>query len=196
MTKPFATRVTVIAAVTLGVFILSGCSTPGMPNQGAATATPRAAGDQGEKSSVKGARITVPCDSLVKPTQLTAINPNLEPAPHYTPAKDSHAETIVGLDGLACEWRDRKTGQTVEVAVAHLPDAAITTLKNETITVSKPVPTYGAWPQIEGYFHKTDGVGIATVFRGPYWIESSSTAYFEPGDAQLMAEAVLEALPM
>jgi len=127
--------------------------------------------------------------------QLSAINPSYTPTPGYQPAPGSHAEKIVSFDGLACAWLNHKDGQTFEVAVAQLPEAAITSLKNEAITVSSPVPTYGLWPQIEGYFKKTGKSGVATIFQGTYWIETSSTTYFEPGDAQLIAEAVLKSLP-
>jgi hypothetical protein len=196
-------RFHMIVAVVFVVATLSGCSNPTGPTQKTAADAPgdstnrtgSTTNDSDGGTSVKGTRITLPCDLLITPKQLSTINPSLTPAPGYHPAKGSHAETIIGLDGLVCAWLDNKNNQTVEVAVAQLPDAAITTLKNETITVSKAVPTYGAWPTIEGYFQKTDGTGVATVFRGPYWIETSSTAYFEPGDAQLVTDAVLKALP-
>ena len=60
---------------------------------------------------------------------------------------------------------------------------------------SKPVPTYGTPPEVEGYFAQAGGTGEAQVFPGPYWIVVDSVALFEPGDAQQLVAAVLRQPP-
>ena len=53
------------------------------------------------------------------------------------------------------------------------------------------VPTYGE----EAYFSVgDDGIGVAQVFQGPYWIVAASPVFFEPGDATEIVQSVIDAL--
>ena len=53
------------------------------------------------------------------------------------------------------------------------------------------MPTYSSTPEIEGFFTVEAGSGQVQVFTGTYWVTLSSPAFYEPGDAQTLVEAVL-----
>ena len=55
------------------------------------------------------------------------------------------------------------------------------------------MPTYGA-PPVEGYFQVIEQEGEAQVFTGSYWITLRAISFFEPGDAEQLAEAAIERL--
>jgi hypothetical protein len=98
-----------------------------------------------------------------------------------------------GFDGLVCGWSSTD-GATFEVAVAHLDADVIEDLKNATYQGSSAVPTYGKPPAIEGYFTTDAGQGVADVFVDEFWIETTGSAYVEPGDPAPLIAAAIAAL--
>ena len=97
--------------------------------------------------------------------------------------------------GTACGYLNQTSGEVIEIGVATPTEAAGETRRNNAAMSSKPVPTYGTPPDVEGYFINAGGSGEAQVFHGPYWIVIDSAALFEPGDAQQLVAAVLANLP-
>ncbi len=119
------------------------------------------------------------------------FNPNFVLRASFAPEAGSQAERIVGSDGVACQWENQSSGETIVVAVAQLAQIDLDTLKNELVMSSNAVPTYGD----EGYFDVVDGRGEAEVFSGNYWIVATSPAFLEPGDAVMIVEQAISALP-
>jgi hypothetical protein len=95
---------------------------------------------------------------------------------------------------VSCAWKNQTSGQVVQVAVAKPPASQLEGLKNAAITTSKPVPTYGVPPQVEGYFEPGTS-GQVQIFRGSYWVVAESGAFFEPGDAAPLMQSVLGNIP-
>jgi hypothetical protein len=135
------------------------------------------------------------CDTILSPSQLYSFNPNFGADPDYSPASGSLPATIVGDKGVSCGWLNQSSGDKLQVAIAELPSAQLTTLKNAAIGSSNPVPTYGVPPQVEGYFTMRGNTGEVQAFTGNYWVVSMSTAYQEPGDAAPVMQSVLQNLP-
>ena len=131
------------------------------------------------------------CDTLVSPDAMYAYNPNFGLVDDWQPESGSAAADAVALDGVACQWLNQTSADTIDLSVASLDDDAIEALKNESVEESTMVPTYGD----EAYFEVEDGVGTAIVFDGNYWLVASSTYFFEPGDATEIVESALSALP-
>ena len=77
----------------------------------------------------------------------------------------------------------------IDISVANLPATALTALRDELAASSTLVPTYG----VEGYFRVADGVGEAQAIDDPFWIVSVSTAFTEPGEAEPIMAAAIEA---
>lgn len=158
------------------------------PTDSAPSATPTPT--ETEPAATEDTPVEIECSTLVSDQVIYDFNPNFGAQPDFTPAPGSDPETILGREGVACEWVNGTSGETMIVAVANLPTSELDALKNDLIMTSNPVPTYG----VEGYFQVTAGVGEAVAFSGPYWIVGESTAFFEPGDASTIMEAAIAAL--
>jgi hypothetical protein len=130
------------------------------------------------------------CDELVTAEELSAVHPDFAADPGYAPSPGSDAEVIATLEGVTCGWIDPATGQTIEIAVAHLVPDDIEALQNRLVLTSHSVPTYGG----VDYFEKSGTTGIANVFEGDYWIVADSPTFYEPGDAAPLISAVKAAL--
>ena len=184
-----------LGAVTL--IALAGCmpsdSAPTPAANGptaAASSTPSASPIPSASPSandIDGIPMTMGCSELVSAQAMYDYNPNFSLKSNYTPAPGSLPARVAEQRGVACAWVNQTSGEIIELAVANLPADHSTRLKNDLVTSSKSVPTYN----VEGYFTVNSGVGEAQAFADPYWIVSSSKAYFEPGDAApIMAAAI------
>ena len=134
------------------------------------------------------------CDQVVTADQLYAYNPNFGVDPDYAAEGGSLEKKIVDWKGVSCGWLNQTSKEVIQIAVAKPPVDVMESLKNAAITDSKPVPTYGVPPQVEGYF-KPGKTGQVQIFRGPYWIVAESTTFFEPGDAAPLMQNVLGNVP-
>jgi hypothetical protein len=118
-------------------------------------------------------------------------NSNISLTDGITPESGTDAAKIVDdYQGIACRWVNDSSGEYIDVAVAHLRDDTLETLKNDLVTTSNSVPTYG----VEGYFIVDGSVGHGDAFSDPYWISIDSDYFLEPGDATQLFESVISAL--
>jgi hypothetical protein len=139
----------------------------------------------------KGTPIELTCDELITPQAMYDYNSNFSLTDDYTPAAKTDAATIVDdYQGIACRWVNDSSGETIDVAVAHLEDYTLETLKNGLVKDSTSVPTYS----VEGYFEVAGGVGQADAFSDPYWISAESDYFLEPGDAAPIVSTVIDSL--
>lgn len=164
-----------------------GTSTATAPT---APAAPSAAPEPGPSQPPTAIPVTITCDQLVDAQAMYDFNPNFSLLADYAPASGSLGAQAVEQEGIACGWVNQTSGETIEISVAQLPDAELTTLKNDLVMSSNSVPTY----DVEGYFEVESGVGAAQAFPDPYWLTASSTYFFEPGDAQPLIAAAITAL--
>lgn len=137
-----------------------------------------------------GTPVTVSCDELVSAQTMYDYNSNFGLLSDFTPAVGTLAASIVADSGVACRWVNQTSGETIDVAVANPPKAQLTARKNELVTSSNSVPTYG----VEGYFQVNGEIGEAEAFSDPYWIVVTSNYFGEPGDATPIVRAVIDAL--
>lgn len=180
----------------LAVALLAGCvpqskgtaeqPTPATLATSTASATPTPT-PTASASDVDGIPMSIPCTELITPQAMYDYNPNFGLEAGHQPVSGSLAAAVLKQNGVACSWINQTSGQRIEIAVAKLPEAHSTALKNELVTTSHSVPTY----RVEGYFTLNGSVGEAQAFPDPYWVVATSTAFFEPGDvAPLMASAI------
>lgn len=134
--------------------------------------------------------MTITCDQLVSAQAMYDYNSNFTPKPGYSPSAGSLAAQVARQNGVTCGWVNQTSGEVIEIAVANLPEAHLTDLKNTLVTTSNSVPTYG----VEGYFNLNGSTGEAQAFSDPYWIVATSTAFFEPGDAEPLVKDAIAAL--
>jgi hypothetical protein len=201
--SPFRVRPSGLALVAAAsAALLAGCA-PGPADatatdapSGAATAAASAtATSEPTETAEPATPFAIDCDALVTPDQLYAFNPNFGTDPGYEPSAANVVLVVEEDQGTACGYLNQTSGEVIEIAVATPTDAVGETRRNAAATSSKPVPTYGTPPDVEGYFLQAGGTGQAQVFHGPYWIVVDSAAIFEPGDAQQLVTAVLGNLP-
>lgn len=185
-------------AVAASALVLAGCAEPApAPAEPTAQATgePGAtvAPGEGEAPAEEPTPFEIDCAVLLSPDDVYAYNPNLGTAPDYEPAADG-AIGIAEEEGTTCGLLNQTSGALVEFGVATPPEGALEARKNDAALGSKPVPTYGTPPEVEGYFAVSGEHGEAQVFSGPYWIVVDSVDFVEPGDAQVLVAAILENL--
>lgn len=185
-----------LAVGFLGLALLSGCvpSAPEPEPTGTASSTPSGSASASPTPTPTPTEEIIPfsadCTALLTPAVVYDFDPNYSPAGAFTPAAGSVAAEAIAAGGVACRWVHGTTGQTLDVAVAHLSPAAATARKNDLVTTSNSVPTYG----VEGYFRVVDGAGEAQAFPDPYWVSIVSAGFAEPGDATPLMDAVIAAL--
>ena len=181
------------------VALLSGCTgeAPEPTETAAPTAAPGSptAAPEPTETAEPPVPFAIECDQLVTADQLYAFNPNFGTDPGYEPSAAAVVTVVEKDGGTACGYLNQTSGELIEIAVATPTEAAGETRRNDAAMTSKPVPTYGTPPDIEGYFNQAGGAGEAQVFHGPYWIVIDSPALFEPGDAQQLVSSVLANLP-
>jgi len=177
------------AVIALGVMLAACTSNPVQPIPEPALPTAQPGTQVPENPEIvpepvpTGIPVDIPCEQLITPEQLASINPTFAVDATYTVAPGSLAESITELHGVSCGWVDQSSGETIEAAVAHLEPADIERRKNEAVTRSNMVPTYNPNAD-EGYFFNDGSAGTADVFVGDYWIVTTSSFFFEPGDAE------------
>jgi hypothetical protein len=182
-----------LAAASVALAVLAGCT----PTEPVPTAQPTTEPTPSETPSSEptdqpiGTPVGKSCDQLVSPDTLYIYNPNFGPVDDFTPTAGTPAASALDYAGVACRWQNETNGQAIDVSVAQLDDDTLEALKNAAYTDSQMVPTYGE----EAYFSVgDDGIGVAQVFQGPYWIVAASPVFFEPGDATEIVQSVIDAL--
>lgn len=191
-----ALRPLAVTAALLASLTLAGCapaetpvpaaSGPAVPKETpASTQTPAPA-----DPAITSEPIDIGCDALLTLDDMYAYNPNVSFVDDSTPKVDSTASEIAAMEGLTCQWANNSSNATIDVAVARLSDDELTELKNRASAESTTVSTYGA-PPVEGFFTVTDHTGEAQAFTGSYWVTLESVDFFEPGDVEQLAEAVI-----
>jgi hypothetical protein len=194
---PAARRRTIapLSVAALALVLLAGC-TPAPEPTASGPQGPNPSGDpSGEPAPTLTAQpvgepIDVTCDELVSPETIYEFNPNFVSV-DFEPADGSVAASALEYSGIACRWQNQTSGDSIDLSVASLDDDTITALKNAAFEDSEMVPTYGE----EAYFGVNGQVGSAQVFQGRYWIVAESPAFFEPGDATVIVESAIAALP-
>ncbi|MFB9642767.1 iron ABC transporter ATP-binding protein [Agromyces lapidis] len=182
-------------AVAASALVLAGCAAPASPTDEPSASATDPAGEPGasEAPAEPPVPFEIACDELLSADDVYAFNPNFGAAPGYEPAADG----ALGIDeeaGTACGLLNQTSGALIEFGVATPPEGALEQRKNDAALASKPVPTYGTPPEVEGYFTVAGEHGEAQVFSGPYWIVVDSVDFVEPGDAQVLVSSILENL--
>ena len=200
---PLLRRALVVGAAAGLVLALAGCvgGTPDPTDTGSpspsttrsATATPSATPTS--TPTPTGTPVALTCEQLITAEQVYDFNPNYGTDPGYKPASGTLPAKVAAQNGRTCSLLNQTSGETVEIAVAQPASSTLTSFKNAAITDSQPVPTYGVPPQVEGYFTVDDGVGVAQIFQGSYWVVIRSSVMLEPGDAAPIAADVQGNLP-
>lgn len=192
-------RHVLVSAVAVAVLLLTACvqeppaaepseSAPAPSPSSTSDATPPAQTSTPEPTVYPG--VDVACDSLISAQVMYDYNSNYNLIGEIAPDAGSLAASVTERNGKTCRWINASSNLTIDLAVARIPEPALTTLQNETLESSNPVPTYG----VEGYFALDGAIGQAQAFAGEYWLVLESPYFAEPGDAAPLMKAVVESL--
>jgi hypothetical protein len=195
----FRSQLLILPLSALAILGLAGCAPTATSSTDAPTSTPSATATvpptpsptaSAAASDIDGIPMTIGCRDLISDQAIYDYNPNFSLKADYAPVSGGLAASVARQNGLACAWVNQTSGELIELAVANLPAAHSTRLKNDLVSSSKSVPTYG----VEGYFRVNSGSGEAQAFADPYWIVAVSTGFFEPGDAAPIVAAAVKSL--
>ncbi len=149
------------------------------------TGSPSAAPDDNPVETPVGTPITLSCEQLVSAQAIYDFNPNFGLLSEFTPATGSLAATAVAENGLACQWINQTSRETIQIAVADLPAPRLAEL---ALTASSGEAISGIGDQ--AYFAN----GAAQVFEGPYWVAAESAVFVTWDDAAPLVQAALASL--
>lgn len=190
--------ITAVAIALVGTAALAGCTedqaTPAASGSASSSATtgttPSARSSATATPKPVGSPVDIACDLLVPQSVFTAYGQTFTLLPDATPKKNSPAADIAAQRGDVCIWQNGAGDVTITLAVADLPDAPLTKLKDSLFEDSNSVPTY----TVEGYFDAPGGLGRADAFVDPYWVNVESTMFTEPGTVQPIVDSVRSVL--
>lgn len=180
------------------VLLLSGCvpigtdgsnpvetgaptSTPSGTPTGSATAEP----DDNPVGTPVGTPITLTCEQLVNAQAIYDFNPNFGLLGGFTPAAGSLAAIAVAENGLACQWINQTSGETIQIAVADLPAPRIGELAS-TASSGEAIGGVGD----RAFFAN----GTAQVFDNSFWVAAESTVFVTWDDAAPLVQDAVASL--
>jgi hypothetical protein len=117
------------------------------------------------------------------------FNPNFGLDPSFAPQQGSPAALAITNGGTACNWINQTSGDALTLSVAH-PAAA----QLASIEATAARGTAGSGLGDSSYFSSSGGVGRVDVFRGGYWLVTTSDLYSAAADAASLVNAALGAL--
>jgi len=162
-----------------------GTGTPTTTPSGIPTGPATAAPDDNPVKTPVGTSIPLTCEQLVSAQAIYDFNPNFGLLGGFTPAAGSLAATAVAESGLACQWINQTSGETIQIAVADLPSPRISELAS---TASSDEAIGGVGDR--AYFAN----GAAQVFDGSFWVAAESTVFVTWDDAAPLVQAALASL--
>ena len=177
-------RAPLLLAVPVALLLLAGCvptdnpgpsgsSTPSPSRSASPSASPSPTPDPTEAPADTSEPVTIGCNDLISRDQMYAFSPQFVLLDTFSPGSGSLAAEAVADEGLACRWVNETSGETIDVAVAHLLEPALAEKK----------------ASIQA-FSKSGDAGVAQAVTGPFWVSAVSVVFFEAGDAaQLMDDA-------
>ena len=159
--------ITATAIAVVGALALVGCTGDGPGGTASSSASAGPGSSRTASPTPIGSPVAIPCATLVPSTVFDTYGRTFTLHGGAAPEKGSTAAVIVEQRGEACVWTDSADDATVTVAVASLPAANLTRLKDTLFESSHSVPTYS----VEGYFIVRAGTGRADEFVDPYWVK-------------------------
>lgn len=153
---------------------------PAAPTSAAPTSSATPTATPSATASTIGTPVSFACDDLITDQQIYEYNPNFSLDDDWAPASGSRQAQAVSYRGVACSWVNESSKQRINVSVADLDAATLSSLKKKA--KAGEVTSYG-------YFVLDGETGRADAFTGDYWITVDSKAFFASDDpAPLVAD--------
>jgi hypothetical protein len=209
MTSPGTPRLTITVVAALALLTLTGCVLTGCvghpdakPSSGhnvasarpSATATPSANSPTPTPTPTASApsaaiAVSVNCSALISAQQMYEFNPNFGLDASFAPKSGTSAAKAVADKGVACNWTNQTSGDTVTFSVAKPGAAALGSLKS-----AASAGTAASGLGEAAWFSAAAGSGTLTVFKGEYWLTAVSVYFGAASDATDLTSDALAAL--
>ncbi|CAN5198443.1 hypothetical protein BH09ACT3_BH09ACT3_09630 [soil metagenome] len=188
-----STRIGALAAASaVLVAVMSGCAVreeiPTGPNPGPAVPTSNPSITPTVPAG--GTTLDVSCVELVSAQTVYDFNPNYGLIDGFSPAAGTPQAQAIRDGGVACEWMNQTSGDTI-VLGASSPGVTVLADLKESAASGTPVAGVGE----AAYFSSKDGIGRVDAFDAENWVVVSSRAFGAAEDAQTFVVSALKALP-
>ena len=198
MRTPLHTVLPVLLVGALAITALSGCTPEPKPSASASSsprassspsASPDAASPSPSAAAGTGTPVAIACDTLVSRQTMYDFNPNFGLDDAFSPKSGTPAATAKADKGVACNWLNQTSGDTVTIAVAQ-PSADELAMIAATAAKGTAVSGLGS----SAYFSSAGQVGRVDVFDGRYWLVATSVYFSTADDARALVTSAVGAL--
>ncbi len=170
--------------------ITTTTASPDASNSPSATATsPSPSPSATVAAPASGKPVAIGCNTLVSAQTMYDFNPNFGLDATFAPKSGSAAATAIADKGVACNWLNQTSRDTITVSVARPGVTALDQLK-ATAATGTASSGYGD----AAYFSTSGIVGRVDVFRGEYWLSATSVYFASTADAGPLLTSALGAL--
>lgn len=129
-------------------------------------------------------------DLILTEAQVATWQPGFSPIAGYEPKPGTVGARLTAHRGKSLGWMSGSSSDSLEVVVA--------TPSGRTLIRAKKAASVGTEANHAGfeaaYFSVVDGIGIAQMFQGRYWIEVSSSKFRSGDDAREIYGTVMRNL--
>jgi hypothetical protein len=153
------------------------------------SATPTTGPTPTATAGTQAQSVTIACGTLVSAQTMYNFNPNFGLDSTFRPAGGTPAATAVADQGVACNWTNQSSGDTVTIAAVRPGSVALATLK-AAAAGGTPVSGLGE----SAYFASSGGRGRVDAFTGAYWVVATSVFFSTGADAKDLVSAALSQL--
>ena len=136
-----------------------------------------------------GKPVTIGCNSLISAQAMYDFNTNFGLDTGFMPRAGSAAAIAVADGGVACNWINQTSGDTVTFSVARPGTDKLLALKS---TAASGTPVSGVGDA--AYFRTVSGSGRVDVFSGDYWLVGTSVYFSSASEAAHLLKVALGAL--
>lgn len=196
MNRPTAPIRTIAMAIALGTgLVLAGCAqTPTRTPTPTPTSTPTRTPTSSPSSTTPAPDPTaLTCDDILPVSVLdSALGESFALNTAFVPQTGSAGAEIAGAGGTACEWTDG-SGATVVVAAGEPGSSVIEAAKSEASRAGTATDVFGA--SLTAYVSGDGGSTIDVFSEGGAWVQTTSSLYSSPSDAESIIDQILQELP-
>lgn len=205
MTSPATTRITVAVVAALTALTLAGCvgksdAKPSGPASAsvrpsashsprASSATPSPTPTPSATAGTPATAVSVKCADLISAQQMYDFNPNFGLDTSFAPKAGTNAATAVSNKGIACNWTNQTSSETITFSAARPGSTLFASLKSSAAAGAAPGGLGDA-----AWFAAAGDTGTLQVFRGGYWLTATSVYFGSAADASDLTNAALSAL--
>ncbi len=199
MIRTLSVRSALVGLSVVVTVSLSGCLSPGSdilptmppsspePTQ-SHSGSPTPAPSDTVAPAEKPTPVSIPCGSVVDAQTMYDFNPNFGLLASFSPDAGTLTARASNDKGTVCRWVNQTSGDTIDVSISQPGPNALSAARSAAESGTS-VSGLGD----SAYFSRSGGTGVVQIFKGPYWITTTSVYFASAGDAKTIASAAAAA---